>query len=73
MKKFNRQRFMRNLNTARQCWGCKFLHIGREVDHNHCDRRGASSWMEKRVNNLVTDNECCLMEHKNSSESPYDL
>jgi len=37
--KFDRSRYMKNWWRARLCRGCKFLHVGREVDHNHCDRR----------------------------------
>ena len=49
--RFDRQQFMNNLNTARQCWGCRFLHIGRDVSHNHCDcRYGDSYWQDHRVN-----------------------
>ena len=49
--KFDRKRFMRNLNKASQCWGCKYLHIGQNVDHNHCDcRYGDGRWQDHRVN-----------------------
>jgi len=48
---FDRKRFMENLNLARQCWKCKFLHIGRDVNHNHCDHpNGERDWSSKRVN-----------------------
>jgi len=48
--KFDRARFMKNWWKARLCQDCISAHIGREVDHNHCDIREATSWMEKRVN-----------------------
>ena len=34
---FDRSTFMKNWWKARWCRGCKGLHIGRKVDHNHCD------------------------------------
>ena len=34
---FDRSRFMNNLNKARFCWKCDYLHVGRHVNHNHCD------------------------------------
>jgi len=37
MKNFNQSRFMKNWWKARLCHKCKGLHIGRKVDHNHCD------------------------------------
>jgi len=62
---FNRARFMRNWWAARLCRGCIFAHIGREVDHNHCDIRGATHWMDARVNgrhnhpkNIYRDTDC---------------
>lgn len=49
--KFDKKRFMENLNKAKQCHGCTFLHIGQDVDHNHCDcRHGDSHWQDHRVN-----------------------
>ena len=49
--KFDRKRFMKNLNKAKQCHGCKYLHIGQNVDHNHCDcKYGDGHWQDDRVN-----------------------
>lgn len=49
---FDRSRYMRNWWMARLCHGCKFLHVGESVDHNHCDCKfgGDPHWQDKRVN-----------------------
>jgi len=47
---FDRSRFMKNWWRARTCHECKFLHIGRKVDHNHCDLKPFTDWREDRVN-----------------------
>ena len=40
-----------NEEKAELCTGCIFLHIGKNVDHNHCEKtREAWNWMEQRVN-----------------------
>lgn len=64
-KEFNRARFMRNWWAARLCCGCIYVHIGKDVDHNHCDIRRATRWMDERVNgrhdypnNIYRDTEC---------------
>ena len=41
---------MKNWWRARLCRGCKFLHIGHHVDHNHCDSNPANGWRQDRVN-----------------------
>ena len=49
----------RNCETARQggCDGCVFIHIGQEVNHNHCDlsRSNPYGWdvYEKKANGRV--------------------
>ncbi len=48
---FNRKKIMRNYWAARLCHGCKYLHVGRKVDHNHCDCKfGDTHWQDKRAN-----------------------
>jgi len=39
-----------NYKKGELCNGCKHLHIGINVDHNHCDHSNKSHWMEERVN-----------------------
>ena len=51
---FNRSRFMKNWWKARLCHGCKFLCVGREVDHNHCKIGGP--WQELRVAGRILEN-----------------
>jgi len=42
---------MRLLRETELCKGCIFLHIGINVDHNHCDKTQENwNWMEKRAN-----------------------
>jgi len=45
----------KNEKKARLCLGCIYLHIGTEVDHNHCDKE---KWCrgEKRANGLLESN-----------------
>lgn len=43
---------MDNKRRAKLCIGCKFLHIGVNVDHNHCNK-SKNYWMHKRANGLV--------------------
>lgn len=72
MSNFDRRQYMRNFHKAKQCRGCKWLHIGRGVDHNHCDSRGGDShWQDHRVNghfnypnNLYYKTECLQKEDK---------
>lgn len=45
---FDRSTFMKNWWKARQCHGCKFLHLGRQVDHNHCDAKSFGEEQENR-------------------------
>ena len=48
---FDRKKYMRNYRVARLCHGCKYLHVGRKVDHNHCDCKfGDTHWQDKRAN-----------------------
>ena len=42
--------YQRNKINAKYCLGCINLHIGTEVDHNHCDRFATSLWYERRAN-----------------------
>lgn len=44
---FDRSKFMKNWWKARQCHGCRFLEVGRKVDHNHCVIGGP--YQEQRV------------------------
>ena len=40
-----------NTECAKLCIGCKWLHIGENVDHNHCDRKVGQGFMhDERVN-----------------------
>jgi len=39
---------MRNYWKAKLCHGCIYLHIGKNVDHNHCDASG-DAWENHRV------------------------
>ncbi len=49
--KADRKQYTKNYKRAKLCRGCKFLHIGRRVDHNHCDCRfGDNHWQDRRVN-----------------------
>ena len=34
-----------------KCKGCKYLHIGINVDHNHCNKSNVV-WMQKRANGM---------------------
>jgi len=44
-----KDREQKNRSKARYCLSCIYVHIGIEVDHNHCS--GSSSlWYEERVN-----------------------
>ena len=56
MPGFDRSRFMKNWWKARLCHGCGFLHVGREVDHNHCEIGGP--YQELRVAGRVSRS-CC--------------
>lgn len=47
--KYNHSRFMRNYWKARLCHGCECLHVGRDVDHNHCDLKPFSRLRDRRV------------------------
>lgn len=33
---FDRSKYMKNWRKAKLCHGCRFLEVGRKVDHNHC-------------------------------------
>lgn len=46
----NINRFKKNWWKARLCRQCKFVHIGENVDHNHCDLRPETPWRKQRVN-----------------------
>ena len=48
---FDRTKFMKNWWKARACHGCKGLHIGRKVDHNHCNFNASKG--TDRVNGLI--------------------
>lgn len=51
--KMNRYRVidLTNEEKAKACVGCVSLHIGVNVDHNHCDKtREDWNWMQQRVN-----------------------
>lgn len=41
-------RFKKNWWKARLCRQCKFVHIGKKVDHNHCDLQYHASSKDDR-------------------------
>ena len=48
-------RHERNKQSAELCLSCIYLHIGQDVDHNHCDKvRGCDHWMDRRTNGSNT-------------------
>lgn len=49
-------RYEKNKIKAKYCIGCIFLHIGIDVDHNHCNSSG-SNWFDARTNGLCR-NKC---------------
>jgi len=44
--------YERNKQNAKLCLGCIYLHIGQNVDHNHCDKVRDMHWMDNRANGL---------------------
>ena len=53
--KYDHSRFMRNYWRARLCHGCKYLHVGKNVSHNHCDFYRASDFHDDIVNNRLDE------------------
>ncbi len=53
--RFNRSDWKKNHWKARLCWGCKWLHVGKSVSHNHCDHPYVGEYGKKRVHNYLPD------------------
>jgi hypothetical protein len=51
------------------CFGCVYLHIGQEVDHNHCDF-SRDYWYQKRANGLLKEE--CMHQEPRYSEKKYE-
>ncbi len=45
------EREIKNKERAKYCIGCAWLHIGEDVDHNHCDYTSVDE-LHNRVNGL---------------------
>ena len=61
---YDHSRFMQNWWRAKECRGCKFLHIGESVNHNHCDNPQKGREEEKRVNGHNNSSDCTQTELK---------
>ena len=55
MSEYDHSRFMKNYWRARLCHGCKYLHVGRNVGHNHCDYYLSSDLRDRIVNNRLCE------------------
>jgi len=68
--RFDRSRYMTNRWKARSCCGCEYLHIGRRVDHNHCDYAHDDSWIEpdKKCANFKLKPQCQPKEPTHKKE-----
>ncbi|GAG30548.1 unnamed protein product [marine sediment metagenome] len=60
---YDHSKFMKNWWKARLCHGCKSLHVGRKVDHNHCDLAPSDDLKQDRVNGRE-QHKCWSFEEK---------